>query len=116
MFTVIPAAIVFVNNDLTDSTRDAIVKQLFITFFLTGEEFDTQIAANPNYADEQKKQNNRVMVIRSFEELQNREYADVVMFVKQAMISIEENKFGPPGLTMPIDKLTWGKLEIFELS
>lgn len=113
MFTVIPAAVVFVNNDLTDSVRDAIVKQLHITFFLSGAEFDAQIASNPDYANEQKRQNNRVMVIRSFEELQNREYADVVMFVKQAEITIETNKFGPPSLTMPIDKLTWGKLGIF---
>jgi hypothetical protein len=113
MFTVIPAAIIFVSNNLTDSVRDGLVKQLNITYFISGDEFDSRIAADQNFADGERRANNRVMVIRPFTDLQNRQYADLVIFVKQAEISIEMNKFGPPSLTMPINQLTWGKLGVF---
>ena len=109
----LPSAIVFVNNDLTVSVQDALEKQLYINTTFTGAQFDEVITADPNYPDKVKQLNQRIMVVRSFEELTNRTLADVVIFVCQAMAAIEYNKFGPPNTTYPINNLTWGKLCVY---
>jgi len=108
-----PAGIIFVNNDLTNSVRNALVKQLYINDYMTGTEFDNIIDADPDYPSKVKQLNQRIMVIRSFEEQNNRDLADVVIFVAHATASIERNKFGPPGITYPVDSLTWGKLCVY---
>jgi len=111
----LPAGIIFVNNDLTVSVRNALVKQLYINDHMTGAEFDAIIAADPDYPAKVKQLNQRIMVIRSFEEDANRALADVVIFVAHATAAIEANNFGPPGLTYPVDSLTWGKLCVYKV-
>ena len=112
----VPAGIIFVNNDLTTSVRNALVKQLYINDYMTGAEFDAIIATDPNYPTKIKQLNQRIMVIRSFEEETNRNLADVVIFVAHAVATIEQNKFGPPSLAYPVDSLTWGKLCIYKVN
>jgi hypothetical protein len=109
-----PAGVVFVNNDLTSSVRDALVKQLHINEVIDGYVFDDRAAADPNYIDTVKLANLRIMVVRSFEELINRSLADVVIFVTHGLASVLENKFGPPGITTQVCRITWGKLCVFE--
>lgn len=109
----IPAAIIFVNNDLSESVRAMLIRQLHIDEVITGADFDARVSADSNYPNNYKLVNSRLMVVRSFEELQNREYADVVMFIKHGRAAIEESKFGPPGMSYPVVNLTWGKLNIF---
>ena len=112
----LPAAIIFVNNDLTASVRNALVKQLYINDYMSGSEFDAIIATDSDYPNKVKQLNQRIMVIRSFEEETNRTLADVVIFVAHATVTIEANKFGPPGITYPVDSLTWGKLCIYNVT
>lgn len=109
-----PAGIVFVNNDLTTSVQSALVKQLHITEVIDGYVFDDRIVNNANYVDAIKLLDQRIMVVRSFEELTNRALADVVIFVSHGVASVLDNKFGPPGVTSAVCRLTWGKLCIFE--
>jgi hypothetical protein len=111
----IPTGIVFVNNDLTESVEKALVKQLYISEVLSGSEFDEIILTNSNYPEAVRNQNGRVMVVRSFKELENRELADVAIFVSHGIASIEINKFGPRGATYRVAELTWQKLCIFGL-
>jgi len=110
-----PAAVIFVNNDLTANVQDMFVRQLHINSVIDGYVFDDRIAADPNYVRDLKILDMRLMVVRSFEELQNREYADVVCFYSHGLVKIEENKFGPPGQTYPLVNLDWGDLYIFGL-
>ena len=105
-----PAAIVFVNNDLTDNVKEALVRQLFISEAITGAEFDARVVADPNYYTAVHQNNLRIMVIRNLSETTNRELADVVIFVKAGLASVEGGKFGPPGLTLPVDRLYWHEL------
>jgi|SRR3990172_2242913 len=109
----VPSAVIFVNNDLVDSVRDMLVRQLHINEAITGAEFDSRLASNPNYIKILKQLNMRLLVERSYLELQNRELADVVMFVKLGEAAILKNRFGPPVETFPVINLTWGKLNIF---
>ena len=83
----LPTGIIFVNNDLAGNTQSTLEKQLFITQTFDGATFDGYVAANPDYPTFVRSNNMRVMVIRSFEELENRALADVVIFVTYAIIS-----------------------------
>jgi len=109
-----PAAVIFINADLTDNVRNMLVKQLHINDVVDGYVFDQRIASDTNYVNNIKQLDLRVMVVRSsMQELQNREYADVVCFFKNGLISILENKFGPPGQTYRVVNLDWGDLCIY---
>lgn len=111
----LPSGIIFVNNDIVDQIRDTLIKQLFITSTLDGYEYDAYVEASPSWTETIRNTNQRIMVIRSFHELQNRETADVVIFVTHGVASIEKNNFGPPGFTQRVAELHWGKLCIYDL-
>jgi len=112
----IPAAIIFVNDDLTVNTRTTLQKQLFITDTMDGYTYDGYVSLYPEWPAIARLQNRRVMVVRPFSELQNRTDADVVIFVTHATAAIEKNKYGPPGATYRVAELHWGKLCVFDLS
>jgi hypothetical protein len=112
----VPSAIIFVNNDLTDNTRNALVSQLFIDEVISGDVFDARVAADGYdgyYVRSIKSNNLRLMVVRSFREQTNRELADVVIFVKAALASVLKNNYGPPGTTHSVVSLYWGALNKF---
>jgi hypothetical protein len=112
----LPSGIVFVSNDhLPDQIRDTIITQLYITSTLDGYEYDDIINNNPDFPRQVKNTNQRIMVIRSFTELESRDTADVAILVTNGMAFIENNKFGPPGYTYRIPELTWGKLFVYAL-
>ncbi len=100
-----PAAIIFINDDLSVFVQDTLVKQLYAKEAITGEEFDARVAADPNYTTAAKQAGFRILVIRDLSDTTNRELADIVIFVKAGLASVLENKFGPPGLTLPITTL-----------
>jgi len=104
------AGIIFVNNDLTTNVQNALVRQLFITEVVSGSEFDERVALTPDYPLIIKQNNIRLLVVRSFYEQTNRNLADIVIFCKAGQAAVECNKFGPPGLSLPIDRLTWDEL------
>ena len=108
-----PGAIIFVNNDLTDNVRAALVRQLHIDEVLDGYVFDDRVAANPEYPNEIRANKSRVMVIRSFEELENRTLADVAVFVSHGLANVLKNNFGPPGIITAVVRITSGKICVF---
>lgn len=108
-----PNALVLFNNDLNDKVRTYLIKQLYISESITGAEFDLRIVANPDYPALIKQLGLRIMIERNFKELNNRSLFDLVLFVKNGMVNIEINKFGPPGLTFPVRDIYWGKFGIF---
>lgn len=102
----LPAAIIFVNADLNDGIKSKLKSQLYIDETLSDTEFDARVAADPSYPDQIHLNGIRVLVIRqNFRDYTNRTLADVVMFVKQGLASIEKNNFGPPALTYQIDRM-----------
>jgi hypothetical protein len=106
----ITSAIIFVNDDLTPNVEAALQRQLFITDTMTGAEFDARVAADPNYPNIVHLQNAVILVIRSFYDFTNRSLADIVIFVKAGLASVEASKVGPPGLTLPVDRLYLNEL------
>jgi hypothetical protein len=109
----IPAAIVFISDNLTDQVRDTIATQLYITTIMSGPEYDAYVALDPLYPDTIHNSQQRIMVIRELSTYTNRETADVVLFFAHGNVSVEENKFGPPGCTWRASEVHWGKLAIY---
>lgn len=112
----LPPAIIYVNGDIdgyghTYGDLNAIGKatlqsQLYIQETITGDEFDARVIADPNYPQIVHLMNYRILVIRAdLGDHVNFQYADVVLFVKQGLVSVEKNNLGVPGLTLPLARL-----------
>lgn len=112
----VPPAIICVNDDLSPSVREHLIRQLFINQVLDGPTFDGYVSTDPYYPNKIKQLNQRIMVVRTFADryqVSTWTVPDVVMFIKQGLAAVEVNKFGPPGFTLPVLKLYWGALGVF---
>lgn len=102
----LPSAIIFINADLSDITKNNLKIQLDITEIISDVEFDARVVADPNYPIFIHLNNQRVLVIRqSLQDYTNRQLADILLFFKQGMVTVLQNNFGPPTLSLPIDRL-----------
>lgn len=103
----LPSGIIFINSDINQILQDTLTSQLHITDVMSGSEFDARVSNNPYYPNIVHGSNLRILVIReSFQDLTNRDLADVVIFLKQGLASIEKDNYGPPGKTVPYNRLT----------
>lgn len=101
-----PSAIIFVNSDLNSVSISTLTNQLSITEVMTDIEFNARVAVDPNYPVIVHLNNLRILVInQSFHDFTNRNLADIVIFVKQGLLTVELDKSGPPSLTLPIDRI-----------
>jgi hypothetical protein len=102
-----PPGIFLVNADLNAQNIATLQSQLYINDTMTDTEFNARVAIDPNYPANIHSQYMRILVIqKDFHDLTNRTLADVVIFVKQGLATILKNNFGPPGLSLPIARLT----------
>lgn len=102
----LPPAIIFINSDFNNITQNTLVSQLYINETLTFIEFNARVATDPNYATIVHLQGYRILVILpSLRDLTNRTLADIVLFYNQGQVTVEKNNLGPPGLSLPIDRL-----------
>jgi hypothetical protein len=104
--TTVPSAIIFVNSDINPPIKNKLIQQLLIDDSMSGQEFDSKMLVDPNYPQNVELNQLRILVIRdNLSDYTNREYADVVIFVKAGVASILANKYGPPGVTLDIERL-----------
>lgn len=102
----IPSAIIFINADISDIARNNIKNQLNIDEVMTDVEFDARVTVDPNYPTFVHLNKQRILIERqTLQDITNRELADVVMFVKQGMVTVLQNNYGPPALSLPIERL-----------
>lgn len=102
----IPSAIIFMNNEMSDAERASISSQLQVNEIISFDEFNVRVDTDPNYPAIVRLRNLRILVILdSFQDQTNRNLADVVIFVKQGLATIEKNNFGPPKLSLDIQRL-----------
>lgn len=115
-----PGIIIFVNDTInssvlgvlqTDTTQNqsiesTLAKQLEINEAMSLTEFNARVAADPNYPNIVHLQRLRILVVLpDFRDYTNRNLADIVIFAKAGLASVEKNNFGPPGLTLPVMRL-----------
>lgn len=107
-----PSIIIYLEPNFADTVLAIIKKQFFIedTWVYDAEEFDNLIAYNSGYIDYIHGSNTRVLVLRKLSDTTNRELADLVLFYKNNLITVEVNKNGPHGLTLPLDRATLAEL------
>jgi hypothetical protein len=108
-----PPGIIMCNNDLSSIVQEVLMRQLFIDRIMTGDEFDDLMSQDSGFATAYRNSGKRLLVIRPLNELQNRAEADVVLFIKEGLASVETNKFGPPGITLPVVNLTFSALGVY---
>ena len=112
----LPPAIIFINGDidgygynygdLNTISKLTLESQLYIQETITGDEFDTRIIIDPNYPAIIHSMNYRILVIKGdVNNHANNEYADIILFVKQGLVSVIKNNYGSPGLTVPLSKI-----------
>ncbi len=101
----IPSAIIICNNDMSQTTKNVFVNQLYINESMSGSEFDARLVADPNYATVVHLNKLRILVYRDdFRDYTNRTIADVVFFYKNGLATILKNNFGPPELSLNIER------------
>jgi len=122
-----PPAIIFINSDLithyTDGyyldgqavnpdgyinnlTRNLLEQQLWIDETMTFREFSARVSVDPNYHTVVHLQSKRILVILTdFYDVAHRNLADLVLFYTHGMVYVEKNNYGPPGLTLPLERL-----------
>ena len=100
-----PPAVIFINTDLTDSIKETFTRQLFLTEIIDAATFDANVAADGYYVFDIHQLGKRVMVLRDLSDQTNRFLADIVLFAKAGLVSVEYNNTGIPSITLPIDKV-----------
>lgn len=109
----LPGALLMINTDLTESTQNRLEIQLHIDETITGEQFDVRFAADPDYPNNVRIMRKRVMVVRDHRDPTNRDQMDIVFFLKNGMLSVTKNCFGPPGQTYLLRDVYWGAFCIY---
>jgi len=100
-----PPSIIFINADLTQSVIDTFTRQLFLTSVIDGSTFNANVAADGYYVYDIHQLGQRVLVIRPANDQTNIGLADLVLFAKAGLVSVEYNNTGIPSITLPIDKV-----------
>lgn len=103
-----PGGIIFVNSNISSQVLETIQKQLFIHQTI---DFNAFVDGYSDYKYLTTSNNERVLVlIEDFTNVDKREIADVVIYVSSGLAYILKNNFGPPGLTLQVDKFYIHKL------
>jgi len=112
--SIIYSGIAFINAEISPSIQEKIVNQLFIDIVLTGLEFDAIVNTDPDYANRVKKSKSRVLVIKNYAQNEitnniiNRDFADVILFVKNGLVNVVTKSGHGPTLT--IENIYWAQL------
>lgn len=104
--TNLPAAIVFVNADLGSGIQTKLTAQLLIDEVMTNIEFNNRVSVDPNYPLEVHSNGLRILVLLpSLMDFTNRNLADVVLFAKGGLVTIEQDNNGPPMQSYQVDRV-----------
>ena len=99
-----PGGVIFVNSDISSQVLEVLKRQLFIGETIDYGVLNSNVENDGYYLDKLKLNSERVLCIIDFTQ-DNRDNADVVIYIKHGLAYIEKNNFGPPGLALPVDKL-----------
>lgn len=104
--TQLPPAIVFVNQDISESIKNVLIEQLYIDETITITDFEQRLLSDAAYVDTVHNNGTRLLVVvNDFRNYSQRNLADIVIFVKQGQATILKNNYGPPGLVVPISNI-----------
>lgn len=103
---ILPSLIIIINNNFSENQLQSLKTQLFIHEVINSSEFNNRIVVQPSYIQRVRLNNLRIMIILDdFYNYNNRQYADIVMNIKNGLGFIEKNNFGPPGQIINLNKI-----------
>lgn len=101
-----PPAIIFINAEINEGVQATLTTQLRLDEVITFEEFNTRVELTPAYPNIVHLQGLRIMVtVPDYRNTTNRELADLALFYNQGQVTVEKNNYGPPGLSLPIQRI-----------
>jgi len=103
-------AVIVLNHDISASALMTLKVQISIDETIDGAEFDARILADPSYPERIRLTGRRLLIVRNLQDGFNREEVDFVLFIKKGLISVEMNRYGPPGLTLQLDHLDFDRI------
>lgn len=113
----IPPAIIFINADINDQIVSTLTTQLNLDETMSFDEFNTRVSNDPNYPTVVHLWFKRILVILpNLMDQTNRTLADLVLFYNQGQVTVEKNKFGPPRLSLPLQRVNLYELLRYEHS
>ncbi len=101
----LPGAIVFVNGNTSTGILDKLKSQLEITDSITAEEYDARLTVDPNYYQIIHTNKLRVLATYTNSTINNKDFIDIILFVKNGLAAVLKNNNGPPGLTYQVDRI-----------
>jgi len=105
-----PEGIIFVNSNISSQVLETIQRQLFITETLDFNSFNEYINDGYSGIDGYNSGGRLLVLLNDFQITENRDKADVVLYVKLGLAYILKNNFGPTGLTVQVDRMYIHKL------
>lgn len=101
-----PPAIIFINAEINEGVQATLTTQLRLDEVMSFSEFNDRVAADPNYPAIVHLQFRRIMVVvPDYHDTTNRTLADIALFYNQGQVTVEKNNFGPPGLSLAIQRI-----------
>jgi len=95
----------FVNDNISANIQSVLTEQLFLTDVISIDEFALRVINNPNYVSIVHGAGLRVMVLKKIYDTRYNDLADIILYCKDGLISVESNKIGPPGITFEIKNI-----------
>ena len=99
-----PPNIIFINADIPQAALTILQKQLYIDNTISAVSFDTNVAADPTYVGRIHGEQ-RLLVLRSYEDLTNRLLADLALYYRFGLVIVELNKYGRTAKTLPLERV-----------
>lgn len=99
-----PGAVIFVNSNVSSQVLETLKRQLFITETISYDELNQRVSDDGYYLSKIKSNSERILCQIDFTQT-NRDNADVVIYISLGLAYIEKNNFGPPGLSLSVDRL-----------
>lgn len=101
-----PTGIIFINSNISEQVLDVVKRQLRIDYIYNFDYFNESITNDGYFGLNQRL----LVLVSDFENVENREKADVVLYIKMGLAYILKNNFGPTGLTVQVDRMYIHKL------
>ena len=98
-------AIIFINNEISSQEKLTLQNQLVITEIISSEELDLRINKNPNYPQIIRSSGIKLLVTIPTNDLNTKNIADLVLFLKQDLIYVVSNKSGGSGQAFKLSNI-----------
>ncbi len=102
-----PPAIIFINAEINEGVQATLTTQLRLDEVMTFSEFNDRVTNDPSYPAIVHLRGLRILVtLPDYRaNTEHRALADIALFYNQGQVTVEKNNYGPPGLSLAMQRL-----------